>query len=384
MKGLVLLYWGCVFLMYLSQTYYPVETRLDGSQTGKRHFMLRHADVLMIVTILWLTSFSFLRTAYNDTGTYILHFQQSESVAEYFARDGLLDWAGNPFAELYRDLIRSITENYHIYFFFPAFLSSFAVVKLIKKYSLNPAFSLLIFFSIGTYVMYIAALKQCFAMFFLLLALPYAIDKKYVRFYLLVLVAILFHTHAFLFAIVPFLFEKPWGRVSWVMLGAVLFAMLTYDVTLGAFMNYAQSLGVNVAEIEVFDEHSINFLRVAVYWIPAIIALLFRKRLFSDSSRAENLFVNMSLTSAFILTIGLVQGANLYARMAAYFEIATAVALPWMIKKLFTRQSAQIVTVFAVVLYFGYFLYEFGISKGFGSGYRAISLWQFITSLFGG
>lgn len=38
MKQLVLLYWGCVFLMYLSQTYYPVETQLDGPQTGKPPF----------------------------------------------------------------------------------------------------------------------------------------------------------------------------------------------------------------------------------------------------------------------------------------------------------------------------------------------------------
>ena len=67
MRQLVLLYWGCVFLMYLSQTYYPVETQLDGRQTGKHHFMLCRADVFMIVTILWLTCFSFLRTAYNDS-----------------------------------------------------------------------------------------------------------------------------------------------------------------------------------------------------------------------------------------------------------------------------------------------------------------------------
>ena len=67
MKGLILLYWGTVFLMYLSQTYYPVETQLDGRQTGKRHFMLRRSDVVMIATILWLTCFSFLRVAYNDS-----------------------------------------------------------------------------------------------------------------------------------------------------------------------------------------------------------------------------------------------------------------------------------------------------------------------------
>ena len=128
----------------------------------------------MIAVIVWLTCFSFLRTSYNDTATYILHFQESESIAAFFARGGLLDWTGNPLSELYRDIIRSITENYHIYFLFPALLSSFAVVKLFKKYSVSPAFSLLIFFSIGTYVMYIAALKQCLAMFFLLMAIPYA------------------------------------------------------------------------------------------------------------------------------------------------------------------------------------------------------------------
>ena len=384
MRQLILLYWGCVFLMYLSQVYYPVSTQLEGPQTGRQHFMLRKADIFIIIVIVWLTCFSFLRTSYNDTWTYISNFTQSETVADYFARSGLLDWTGNPLSELYRDIVRDITTNYHIYFFFPAFLSSFAVVKLFKRYSVNPAFSLLVFFSIGTYVMYIAALKQCFAMFFLLLAVPYAIDRKYVRFYLLVFIAMLFHTHAFMFAIVPLLFGKPWGKITITFLLAALFAMATYDTTLGTFMEYAQSMGAMVAEIEVFDNNSINVLRVVVYWVPAILALVFRKRLFINSTKAENLFVNMSIISAFILMIGLVQAANLFARMAAYFEIATAISLPWMIKKLFTKRSAQFITICAAMLYFGYFLYEFGVSKGFGNGYSMISLWQFVTSLFGG
>ena len=370
--------------MYLSQVYHPVDVQIEGEQTGKYHFMRRRSDIFMIIVIVWMTCFSFLRTSYNDTGNYINSFLNAESVSDGLANGTFVDWAGNPFSMLYRSLLHDITDNYHIYFFFPAVLSSFAVVKLFKRYSVSPTFSLLIFFSVGTYIMYIAALKQCLAMFFLLMALPYAIDKKYVRFYLLVLVAILFHTHAFMFAIVPFLLEKPWGKVSWILLGATLFAMATYDVTLGAFMNYAQSIGALVAEDEVFDGHQINVLRVAVYWVPALLALIFRRRLFHDSTRTENLFVNMSIVSAFILTIGLVEGANLYARMAGYFEIATAVALPWMIKKLFTKQSAQFVTVAATILYFGYFYFEFAITKGFSNSYHAISLWQFIASLFGG
>lgn len=383
MRGLILLYWGCVFLMYLSQTYYPVEAQLNGSQTGKRHFMLRRADLFMVATITWLTCFSFLRTSYNDTGNYIGAFQNSQSIAEGFELGIFTDLTGNPLSELYESAMRSITSNYHVYFLIPALLSSLAVIKLFKKYSVTPSFSLLIFFSIGTYVMYIAALKQCIAMFFLLMALPYAIDRKYAKFYFLVFIAVLFHTHAFMFAIVPLLMEKPWGKVTWILLGATLFAMATYDSTLGRFMEYAQSLGAMVAESEVFDSHQINILRVIVYWVPAILALAFRQRLFRDSTKEENLFVNMSLVSAFILTIGLVQGANLFARMAAYFEIATAVALPWMIKKLFTKQSTQLVTGIAAFLYFGYFLYEFGVSKNFNADYSAITLWQFFRELIG-
>lgn len=384
MRQLVLLYWGCVFLMYLSQTYYPVETQLDGRQTGKRHFILRHSDIFMIIVIVWMTCFSFLRTNYNDTGNYIMYFRSSIPLSQFIDEGGIFDWTGNPLSLLYQHLVHELTDNYHIFFFFPAFLNSFAVIKLFKNYSVNPAFSSLLFFSIGTYVTYIAALKQSIAIFFLILSIPYAEEKKYTRFYFLVFVALLFHIHSFLFLILPLLFGKPWNKTMWAFLAAAIFALFTYDNTLGAFMEYAQSLGANVAEIEVFDDHQINIIRVLVYWIIPMIALTFRKRLFANPTRIENLFVNMSCISAFILTIGLAQGANLMGRMAAYFEIGFTLALPWMIKKLFTKKSAQLVTVIAVMLYFVYFMYEFMISKGFSNDYAAISLWQFITGLFRG
>lgn len=383
MKELVLLYWGSILLIYLSQIYYPEHKQLEDRHTSRRNFLWGKPDVFLFLVIAWMTCFSFLRTSYNDTGAYIQLFSEAQSVAEGIANGTFTDWTGNPWSLLYRSYIHELTDNYHIYFFFPALMCGFAVVRLIKRYSVSPAFSLLIFFSIGTYILYVAALKQCMAMFFLLVALPYAIDKKYIRFYLLVVVAVLFHTHAFMFAIVPLLLEKPWGKVTWILLALTIFAMATYNSTLGAFMEYAQSLGALVAENEVFDGHQVNILRVLVYSVPAILALVFRRRLFHNSTRTENLFVNMSIVSAFILAIGLVQGANLYARMAGYFEIATAIALPWMVKKLFTRQSAQLVTVLAGILYFTYFIYEFYISKDFGATYSAISLWEFVVSLFG-
>ena len=383
MRQLVLLYWGCVFLMYLSDLYYPAGA-FEGVQTGKKHFMLRKADLFMVIAIVWMTCFSFLRTSYNDTGNYIVSWRNAKNVKDFIADGDLLDLTGNPLSLLWESFAHTFISNYHIYFLPPALLSSFAVIRLFKRYSTSPAFSALIFFSIGTYIMYVAAMKQCFAMFFLLLAIPYAVDKKYIKFYILVIIAILFHTHAFMFLILPFLFDKPWGKVTWAGLVVTIFAMLTYDMTLGAFMRYAQSIGALVDEGELFDGHQINILRVFVYWVPSIMALVFRKRLFTDSKQEENLFANMAIVSSIILMLGTVQAANLFARMAAYFEIAQAITIPWMIKKVFEKKSAQVISIAACCCYFIYFLYEFGVSKKFGTDYSAISLFEFVAELVRG
>lgn len=365
-------------MAYISQTYCSADTT---HSCKRHHFMLDRADIFVIIIILWMTAFSFLRTQYNDTVTYINTFYNADTVSQFWSKGGLMNWAGDPLSMLYRSIMHDISDNYHLYFLFPALLNTIAVIKLQKRYSFNFAFSILLFFSIGTYITYIAALKQSIAMAVLLFALPYAIDRKYIKFYILVFIAILFHTHAFMFAIIPLLFEKPWGKNTFVFAGLTLFAMATYNSTLGTFMEYAQNLGATVVEIEVFDNYSINIIRVAVYAIVPFIAICFRDRLFRESSRTENLFVNMSIISFFILSIGLVQGANLYARMAAYFELGTTIALPWMIDKIFEERSARFMTLIAGGLYFIFFLYEFGISKSFGTNYSAITLWEFIKSL---
>jgi hypothetical protein len=53
-----------------------------------------------------------------------------------------------------------------------------------------------------------------------------------------------------------------------------------------------------------------------------------------------------------------------------------------MLEKLFTRRSVRLVTILASSLYFGYFWYENAINRAIDTDYAAITLWQFIQSLF--
>ena len=150
MRKLMLLYWGTFLLMLLSHRYYPVEHYEDGNRLSKKHFMWQTSDIFVVLTITWMTCFSFLRTRYNDTFTYIIYFRNAPSLEVFFAEGRHLDLTGNPLSYLYEAFMHELTDNIHIYFFFPAVLSSFSVVKLCKRFSVNPAFSLLIFYSIGT------------------------------------------------------------------------------------------------------------------------------------------------------------------------------------------------------------------------------------------
>ena len=197
---------------------------------------------------------------------------------------------------------------------------------------------------------------------------------------LFVLLATLFHFYAIVYLVVPLLFGKPWGKTTWLMVMIAVFTLVTYDSTLGALMRNVENMGGDIAAEELFDGHSINALRVAVYWVPALLALVFRKHVNYESTRMENLIVNMTVLCACILTIGLAEGANLYGRMAGYFEIATVIALPYIIKKTFTEESAEFVTVSAVLLFLGYFCYEY---SSFGTQYRAITLGRFLLELMG-
>ncbi len=377
MINLIALFFGTAVLMHWSVRCFPWNRRLRDNQKS-----WRQTDVFLVAAALWIACFCFLRETYNDTATYIDSFQKSESTAEFLANGGLRDLTGNPLFYLYRCLVRDVTDNYHLFFLLPGLMVGWSCVHFIRRYSTNPVMSVVIFFSLGTVVTLMTAMKQGMATAILLFAIPCAIDGKYIRFYLLVALATLFHTYAIVFALVPLLFGKPWNLVTVALLGLTFFCLATFESTLGAFISYAQSVGAHAAEEDVFSNTQINFLRVAVYLIPGLFALLFRDRLFHNSTRIENLFVNMSIISSFILVLGLADGANVLARAAAYYEIGTAVALPWMLKKIFSRFSARTISLLAAGLFVTFFLYEFVVAKNFDAQYSAISLWEFMVGLF--
>jgi hypothetical protein len=60
------------------------------------------------------------------------------------------------------------------------------------------------------------------------------------------------------------------------------------------------------------------------------------------------------------MIMGTQGGANMFGRMAHYFEIGSICMLPWILDKVLEKRSYQLVSIMAVIGYFGFFAYANG------------------------
>lgn len=308
----------------------------------------RSIDLPLITMIVILSLFCGLRTTFNDTQTYINGFQNAVTLAEFWESEPSL-W-GNPLFYWLQSFFRHhVSDNYHLFFLTIAAFNITCFIKFIKRYSEHFVFSILLFFCLGLYVSNFAATKQTIAMAILTLAIPKLLEKKYVLFYLLVFFAMLFHTYAIMFAILPLFTERPWTFITYFTFFAVGVVLFTFESTITTFLQYAEELGKEISVTEVFETQSINVFRLAVYSVPPLLSFLFRRRLWLQMGRTENVMINMSILSFLVMSLGLASAANLFGRSAIYFELGTIVILPYIFSKLFTKQSAQLLLGTATV-----------------------------------
>ena len=337
---------------------------------------------LFVMLVLTLAMPIALRKSYNDTGAYINGFLQADTLG-VLLKSGSLKLLANPAFRCYESLIRTFTDNYLIFFLFPALFVMYSYLRFIRRHCPNFLLGVSIFLFLGTYTFAIAAMKQTIAMAILLFAVDALIDRKMGRFFLLVFVAFLFHTYAISFLILPLCMVRPWSFRTFLLLLGVYVVMINFNTVIVEFLEFANENGKTISSEEVLGTAAINPLRVAVYAVVPLMALVFRRQLFqSGTSREHNLLTNMSIITVAIMSLGLVNAANMFARMGQYFEFGLICSLPWMLRKIFSRNSIRMISAIAIGCFTVYFCYANLVQIYFDDHYGRHTLWYFIQSLF--
>lgn len=233
-------------------------------------------------------------------------------------------------------------------------------------------FSIFIYFTFGTFVFTLAAIKQVLGMAVVTLAFPFLEKKKWIPYYLIVISAMLIHTYAIAFAVLPFFGTRPWRKFTFLFVAVMVIVMMNFQEIITEFMEQANDLGKTLADYELFDNNTINLFRLAVYMVPPLVSLLFQNWIFHGGTRMDNILIHMSIISLAFMSMGTQSGANMFARMAMYFELGTICILPKMLDKTFKERSYSFVSGIAVICYLGFFLYANVIATNFAQEYRWI------------
>ena len=334
-----------------------------------------------IVLVICMALFVGLRTDYNDTHTYKLIYEAtpiSDSLEKIFKG---IDWklGSNPGFELTNRILRYFGASTQTFLMFYAAITVWIHLWFFKKYSRNFAFSVFLYITLGGYAFALAAIKQCLATAFCLVATDRYIQKKYASFVFWVLLGALFHPYALLYLVVPLMHFKPWGGKSIIVLATAVLAGFALQPMLGTIIDITSAMGENYT-IESFSGDGINVFRLTVVAVPSIIAFLAKAHIKKEENHTEDLMINLTMLNAEIMFIGLFGTANYFGRLANYFQPFQALSIPWLIS-FFEKNTRKNITIIAILCYSAFFVYSMMYTGSFDNAFNRISIIDYFRSL---
>lgn len=338
---------------------------LDGSRRKNKRFLL-------VAAILMYCVFG-LRDAYSvgiDTiGPYITKyewaskrdienmptlsnwFEQDSEIAETQDRDGHsnnigLDWV----MRIYHDLTGG---SYEGFIQVSAAFVTFAVIYFIYRYSPSPIMSILLHFGLLFYTFHFSGLKQSMAMSILLFSVGAIVDRKPIRFLLIVFLASLFHFPALVFLPAYWICNMRLGRRYLFVLAAAFLVTFLFRDRLVTVMN-------DVYSTELSDGPQLRFLANKVIVMIAILVMAVIIRPPDADDRVYSAFLMMTGIAAVIQTFAGYN--NTFERLADYYFQTSIVMIPMIFEKVkISRQYLQDHTLKEARAILPYFICAFAI-----------------------
>lgn len=322
----------------------------------------RMTPLFAVVAVVPLVVWAGYRGNVGDTVTYIQAYGEMPSsfagIHSYIA--GVNKDQGFYFVSA---VIKCIIGNRDtVYFIIVAAIQCFLLFKIYRKYSTSFAVSFFLFIASTDYISWIFnGMRQFVAVTLIIAGFPWILEKKYVKAIILILIASLFHQSALL--VIPFVFivqGKAWNAKTLMfivaVIGAVLFADRFTDI-LDSMLAETQYQNV-VSDWESWQDDGTNILRVLVYSVPAILSLIGIKYVREEDDPVINICTNMSIASAGLYVISMFTSGIFIGRLPIYFSLYGYILLPWLIKNMFTKRSAQLIYGAMIVAYIGFYMYS--------------------------
>ena len=341
-----------------------------------RSSLNRTKDRLCYFLIGWILSLFFgLRIKYNDTYVYIKAYEAFAKFPEFWeVFDSTL--GANPGYTIMTAWLKTLGVSHYGFTLVHVVIFVLCSLYFFRKYNYSLLLSLFLFFATNTYAVSAAAIKQATAIALAILAVDAAIERKWIKYAVLLLVAATFHPYVLLYGLVPLLFYRPWTKPTYILLVATVAIGFALESLLGTIVDIAALIGDQYSE-EGFIGDGINVFRVLVANAPLILSFLYRKTIFQDSTREEHVIINLSMINGAVMFVGLFGNPIYFSRLATYFTFFQCSAIPVLLKKI-PGKERSFYSVVAVLGYAMFFVYANMLVQSFDDQFNRITLFRYL------
>lgn len=358
---LLILFWFLIMSVMVKSD--QIEDYKDGV-VSKKIFTIKTLLVVLPL-LLWATFRSDITG--DDTYSYITmynHLPTSlNSIPEYF-----MNGSKDPGFTAFLILIKHFISNSHFApFFIVAFIQILCLVKVYKKYSVNYVLSIFLFVVSGDYLAWMLnAYRQFFVVSILFFHVDWLLEKKYIRLFTLIVILSFFHQS--ILVVIPFIFicqGKAWNKKTILLLIISMFCIAYLNNFTTIIADILQETQYDGMTNQIINDDGVNVLRALIYIIPTLMSLIFISRIRAVNIPIINLATNMSIISAAFYIVGVFTSGMIIGRLPIYFSLYNYILLPWIIKNVFEKNSAKLITVIMIFCYLMYYIYQMHFYYGY-------------------
>ncbi len=329
---------------------------------------------MALLTFSLMAYFVGMRSYYGDTYAYIWQYQNLNltlHVGDYITGD----YENKGFIILMYLVKKYISHDYNVWFFILSVFNAVSIAKLYYKYSCNFVMSAFLFIASGSFTWMMNGMRQFLAVTLILFFFDYVVERKTIKFLIIVAIAITIHGTALLWIPIYFIVHfKPWSIKIWIcvlLTLLVFFSITQFTDWMDSTVEGTEYSGAGYALTHYTNEdgtvdNGVNFIRVIIAAVPPAIALWRRKYVEEKATPLINICINLSVASVGVYLLGVVTSGILVGRVPIYFNLLNFVLLPWLFENTFHMKDRRIMKILCYAFYFLYFYYSFAVQ---GAGY---------------
>ena len=260
-------------------------------------------------------------------------------------------------------------SDYQVFFLIIAAFQMIAIALVFRKYSPSYWISIFLFVASTDYISWMFnGMRQFIATTMIFGAFELMVRRKHLAFTLVVLLAAQIHGSAILMLPLAFLMQGPAMNKKTMLMIAGAAAILPF---IDRFMPFFDELLADTQysttmtdEIWSVDDGT-HPIRVLVYSVPALLALVGRRYVRMENNPAMNLCVNASLITMAIYLVSMVTSGIYVGRLPIYTTLHGYIALPWLIDTMFDEDSARLMKFLMVGGFLAFFYYQMHFTWGY-------------------